>query len=102
WVPWIVHHPALVTRPRRLGGRVELVDMMPTLLDLLQIRYDPKTLEGRSHARSILEGTQIEVRDAGVVETQYRAANQSAIVVDGHKLIVNYASGTAPSLTLFD
>jgi arylsulfatase A-like enzyme len=102
WVPWIVHHPALVASPQRLGGRVSVVDTMPTLLDLLQIRYDPKTLEGRSHARSILEGTPISVRDAGVVETQYRAAKKSAIVVDGHKLIVDYARKTEPALTLFD
>jgi arylsulfatase A-like enzyme len=102
WVPWIVHHPALVASPQRLGGRVSVVDTMSTLLDLLQIRYDPKTLEGRSHARSILEGTPISVRDAGVVETQYRAAKKSSIVVDGHKLIVDYARKTEPALTLFD
>jgi arylsulfatase A-like enzyme len=102
WVPWIVHHPALVASPRRLSGRVSGVDMMPTLLDLLQIRYDPKTLEGQSHASSIFDGTPIAVRNAGVVETQYRSANKSAIVVDGHKLIVNYARKTGPVLALFD
>jgi arylsulfatase A-like enzyme len=102
WVPWIIHHPALLANPHRLGGRVSVVDMMPTILDLLQIRYDPKTLEGRSHAPSILEGTPIASRDPGIVETQYRAANKSAILLDGHKLIVNYVRETAPTLTLFD
>jgi arylsulfatase A-like enzyme len=102
WVPWIVHHPTLVASPRRLGGRVSGVDMMPTLLEFLQIRNRPKTLEGQSHARSILEGTPIAVRDAGVVETQYRSAQKSAIVVDGHKLIVNDARGDGPVLALFD
>jgi choline-sulfatase len=91
WVPWIVHHPALTASPRRLGGRVSGVDLVPTLLELLQIPYDPETLEGRSHANSILTGAPIAARDAGVVETQYRAAKKSAIVVDAHKLIVDYA-----------
>jgi arylsulfatase A-like enzyme len=102
WVPWIVHHPALAASPRRLGGRVSGVDLVPTILDLLQIRHDPKTLEGRSHASSILIGTPIAVRDAGVVETWYRAAKKSAIVVGGHKLIVDYAREGEPALALFD
>jgi hypothetical protein len=36
------------------------------------------------------------------VETQYRAAKKSAIVVDGHKLIVDYAREGEFALTLFD
>ncbi|MBW2289025.1 MAG: sulfatase [Deltaproteobacteria bacterium] len=102
WVPWIVHHPALTASPRRLGGRVSGVDLVPTLLDLLQIPHDPKTLEGRSHASSILTGAPIAEREAGVVETQYRAAKKSAIVVDEHKLIVDYALEGEPALFLFD
>jgi arylsulfatase A-like enzyme len=102
WVPWIVQHPALAASPRRLSGRASGVDLVPTLLDLLQIPHDPKALEGRSHASSILAGTPIAARDAGVVETQYRAAKKSAIVVDGHKLIVDYAREGEFALTLFD
>lgn len=48
-VPLIVRHPSARPSPRRVGGRVGLVDLRPTLLDVLGIE-PPKRLDGRSFA----------------------------------------------------
>lgn len=52
-VPLIVHAPALL-RPRRVAARVGLVDVMPTVLDLLGVET-PLAVQGRSFL-SLLKG----------------------------------------------
>ena len=46
-VPLIVHAPKLFHRPRQVRARVNLVDVMPTVLDLLEVET-PAAVQGRS------------------------------------------------------
>ncbi len=45
-IPLIIYHPE--APPHRVKGFVQAVDLHPTLLDWLNIDYDPLTLHGRS------------------------------------------------------
>jgi len=47
--PLIIRHPALGGAHRRIGRQVELVSLMPTILDLLEVRHD-SALAGESFA----------------------------------------------------
>jgi arylsulfatase A-like enzyme/Tfp pilus assembly protein PilF len=46
-VPLIIYAPGLFARPRQVGARVNLVDVMPTVLDLLEVKA-PAAVQGRS------------------------------------------------------
>lgn len=50
-VPWIVLHPRL--KPRRVGGLVETIDLLPTLLELSGLRV-PEDLSGVSRLPELL------------------------------------------------
>jgi len=92
WVPFILHHPALEARARRVEATVELVDVMPTLLDLLGLPFDASDLDGRSLAPLITDaGPAPKERGFGVSETLVAQAHRSAIVKGGWKLIVDRA-----------
>ncbi|MCK4547879.1 MAG: sulfatase [Candidatus Eisenbacteria sp.] len=54
-VPMILCGPGMRRAPQRVNQLVELVDVMPTLLDLLGIDRDPATMDGRSF-RDALDG----------------------------------------------
>ena len=61
-VPWILHWPhGLGREPRRIDELVEMVDVLPTLLDLAGIRPDP-AMQGRSCAEALREGAPVEGR----------------------------------------
>ncbi len=54
-VPWIVRLPGAEGAGRRIARVVELIDLAPTLLDLLSLPV-PETFRGRSHANLVLGG----------------------------------------------
>ena len=100
WVPLIFHHPMLEAAPRRIQERVELVDITPTVLDLLGIPSAPGAFEGLSLAAAVL-GAPAPLRARSVVETAYDVAFKSAILEGGYKLIVDYNSPRPASFELY-
>jgi len=101
WVPLIVSHPALT--PRRVATRVEIVDVAPTLLDLVGVDFDPASFEGRSLAATILTGAPPPERPISVVESGFGLHTwKSALLTDRHKLIADFERRTLPALALFD
>jgi arylsulfatase A-like enzyme len=90
WVPFILYHPSFESRARRISEQVESVDVLPTVMDLLQLPFDSDAFDGRSHAGSLLGDAKIETRDFSVVETNYRSGKKSAILQQGLKLVVDY------------
>jgi len=52
WVPMLWRAPGLIQAGRRVGGLVGLVDVTPTLLDLLGMAI-PRWMQGRSLAREL-------------------------------------------------
>jgi arylsulfatase A-like enzyme len=97
-VPLIVRLPGDVPPAGRIPERVELIDLMPTLLDLLGIA-DPAGLQGESF-RPLLEG-----RRAGWTEKpafgELDGGGKRTVYMSGLKLIVN-AEGAGEELYQLD
>jgi arylsulfatase A-like enzyme len=53
-VPLILRSPVLPELPARFSGLVELIDVMPTLIDLLGVEWDGSGIDGRSFLGSLL------------------------------------------------
>jgi arylsulfatase A-like enzyme len=100
-VPWILRHPSLT--PGRVAGRVGLVSLRPTVLDLLGIAFEIPQGEGISLVRWLRGEADVSVSPVSVVETAYEDAMASAILDDRWKLIVDYsaAAGAEPTLRLY-
>lgn len=61
-LPWVLHWPdGLGTQPRTLDGLTEMVDVLPTLLELAGLPVPP-AMQGRSLARALRQGAQPEGR----------------------------------------
>ncbi|MBD3337096.1 MAG: sulfatase-like hydrolase/transferase [Candidatus Eisenbacteria bacterium] len=87
-VPWILFRPGDV----RLAGRVikrpvRLLDLMPTLLDMLKIP-PPEGMRGVSLI-PLLEGGTVEPPERFVVETHYRGTYKMGVYTDDWKLFHN-------------
>jgi len=93
-VPLIMYVPGMT--PRRIDDPVGLIDVMPTLLDLLGVP-DPGRLQGRT-LRGLLEGAEAPARPV-FFESNYPGNLLYGIYDDGDKLIWD-ARGDA--LALFD
>lgn len=91
WVPFILYHPALESRARRVPELVQSVDALPTVLELLGIPFDAEEIDGRSLAARILGRDVPPAREIGVVETRVWQAHKSALLSDGWKLIVDWS-----------
>jgi arylsulfatase A-like enzyme len=62
-VPWVMHWPAgFGHKPRRVDGLVEMVDMLPTLLELSG-GVAPDVMMGRSYAEALLSGEPLDTRE---------------------------------------
>jgi len=62
-LPLVLHWPAgLGRRPMRVTGLTEMVDVLPTLLELAGCNV-PACMVGRSHAEALLAGRQPETRE---------------------------------------
>jgi arylsulfatase A-like enzyme len=86
---------------RRETCQVSLVDLMPTLCDLLGIDLR-KNMQGRSFT-PLLRGLPLDDRPAyfdGLNNPQLEA-NDDGLLMDGWKLIV-HRQGTRPILSLYD
>jgi len=55
-VPWIVEYPALLSKPQTVATPVQLVDLFPTVLDLLGWDTSEFALDGRSLAQACTTG----------------------------------------------
>ena len=64
-VPLLIHVPWLCRDPRRVTGRVSHIDLLPTLLDLMQ-QPIPQGLHGKS-LRAVLEGQESLVDNPVVI-----------------------------------
>ena len=60
-VPLVLHNPRLFPSPRRVSGRLSLVDVMPGLLELVKMPV-PSAVQGRSF-RPLVDGREKERRE---------------------------------------
>ncbi|MBN2408498.1 MAG: sulfatase, partial [Candidatus Aminicenantes bacterium] len=79
-VPLIFYHPAGGLGPRRIDQEVRLIDLLPTILDYVNIPHRPEDIVGRS-LRPLLEGTETSVRlpEYFVAETRTAGWNRIAV-----------------------
>ncbi len=89
-VPLILRHPARLARGREVESRVNLVDVMPTILHYLGIPC-PGTVQGRSFHRLVAGEKETRRRDVYFESRFGLEANNWApitgLIVDGHKYI---------------
>jgi len=95
-VPLIVRWPGVVPAGLRVRATVQLIDVMPTILDLLHIR-NADVGEGRSVA-PLLSGGPGSGPDVAIAEAVKGRPGARAIYADGWKLVTE-ANGES---TLFD
>jgi arylsulfatase A-like enzyme len=97
-VPLVIYTPpsvrqALGNDPVLAGGKVDaqvsLVDILPTLLDILGIADVESLVNGRS-IRPLLEGNRLERREAFAENTNIRAAERKALRTERYKYIHQY------------
>ncbi|TNF83199.1 MAG: DUF229 domain-containing protein [Acidobacteria bacterium] len=97
-VPLVIYTPPPVRRalgdnPVLAGGRVEaqvsLVDILPTLLDILDIADVGSLVNGRS-IRPLLEGRRLDRQEAFAENTNIRAAERKALRTERYKYIHQY------------
>jgi arylsulfatase len=87
WVPFILSHPVLERVARRHYPRVELVCLMPTVLELLSIEYESPAKQGES-LKQMIYGPSVESPyPFSVVETWFQDVGRSALVWSEWKLI---------------
>jgi arylsulfatase A-like enzyme len=97
-VPLAIHVPWLSRRRIDFSGPVSLVDLMPTMLDLLEAGV-PAGIDGRSHADALRDPSSWKAKDVVVEinDPQIVAENGRCLVSnDGWKL--NLWQGDAPEL----
>jgi arylsulfatase A-like enzyme len=106
-VPLILWGPGVVAAGKILDGTVQLIDVMPTLLDLAGLRIPPG-VQGRSLAAALRNGPsagRLEPRPA-ISENHARGAVKSmsvALFRDGWKLIHHTNGGPeTPEFELFE
>jgi arylsulfatase A-like enzyme len=97
-VPLVIYTPPPVRRalggdPVLAGGRVEaqvsLVDILPTLLDILDVADVESLVNGRS-IRPLLEGKRLDRQEAFAENTNIRAAERKALRTERYKYIHQY------------
>ena len=87
-VPFVVHWPGSVIAGKSVGRLVSPVDLIPTLVDLLELDEDLSTMAGRSLVAEITSPSRGELDDRIVFSDSllYGAERQAAISAT-HKLI---------------
>ena len=97
WVPMLWRAPGLIATGRRVGGLVGLVDVVPTILDLLGLPT-PRWMQGRSLAAELRpEGSLLEPIDrvlplSGYTTTGIRGRTWKAIDGRDHYRFMDLAS----------
>lgn len=67
-VALIVRHPKLKDMAKCIQKQVQLVDVMPTLLDFLGISYSTLALDGRSLSRLMTQGSDSSLQEVALAE----------------------------------
>jgi arylsulfatase A-like enzyme len=88
-VPWILYQPGWQPARREIASEVRLLDVVPTVLDLLGLEV-PKDLEGKS-LRPLIEGVteSTGLPELKVAETQFRHHDRIAVYSDEWAYIQN-------------
>jgi arylsulfatase A-like enzyme len=92
-VPFIFFHPALERVRGRRSPLVNLVSLMPTVLDLLGIEYESPHPGGTSLADLVRASPDAKAPDRTVVETCFKVSNLSTVLESDWKLIATYPNG---------
>lgn len=99
-VPLVIYDPLFEAAGPRVAAQVRLVDVLPTLLDRLGVREDPRS-DGRSLS-PLMRGEEAGERPAyAQIVSARRGARKAALREDGHKLIRN-ASPEFPLVEIYD
>lgn len=93
WVPFILNHPSLQSVKGRRAPRVELVSLVPTVLELLGVENDPPPTGGKSLEALVFDPDGDTPTPIVVSETCFGDANRSALIVSEWKLIATYKAG---------
>ncbi len=88
FVPLILYHPGGNLKNKEIERTVRLMDMMPTILDYLDISM-PERIQGKSLLKMIKECSTVELPKFFVAETNWRNVNKIAIYSDRWKYIEN-------------
>ncbi|MFP4082415.1 MAG: sulfatase, partial [Candidatus Aminicenantes bacterium] len=81
---WMMHNPLLFPSPVKVEERVSLVDLMPTLVDLLGLKHRGTPFDGESRISLLKKAPQGE---DGLV---FGVLDRRAYVIEGdHKLMLN-------------
>jgi arylsulfatase A-like enzyme len=83
-LPALFHWPAgLGTQRRDISGLIEMVDLLPTMLELCSLR-PPRAMAGRSYAQALLSGEQPETHPDAMA---YFGHGHAMLRTETHKLI---------------
>lgn len=84
-VPLIIVHPQ-IKRALRIKTQVQLIDVMPGILDFLSIKAVPKTMEGASF-RGLIEGNSIKGFSRYAYAECMRGESEKVGIINRHVLV---------------
>lgn len=96
-VPLVFHWPGVVPAGRRIEGLVSLVDLVPTLVDLMDLDEDVSGLPGRSLAEAVRSGDSPPDERIMFADSLMYGPERQAAMTATHKLI-RLADGGEPEL----
>jgi arylsulfatase A-like enzyme len=102
-VPFLWFHPSLPEPGRRIDGLAMGVDLVPTVMDLLEGAV-PEGLDGASEAAALRGLSATAVHELAFSETQFRRSDKTAITGRGFHLIRDRAPGHGsgvPTMALY-
>jgi arylsulfatase A-like enzyme len=94
-VPWILHHPAIDPGISDDDTFVQQIDMLPTILEMLEIdlaeaERGHSRLAGTSRWSDIRGDTPSPRLTHSIMRTQFLGADKGAVVTPEYKLILNF------------
>ncbi len=98
-IPLIIKFPHFEHRNQRIGETVRIVDIMPTILDQLDIDFSPYDLDGVSLIPYLIgeqHPEQMAVADLNSPENTQRLPVKITVIRNGYKLILNNDFGQPP------
>ncbi len=91
-IPLILRWPHAIPPSRQIDALVSQVDIMPTVLDYLNVEHDG-FMQGRS-LKALIEGHKAEIHDAVFAELSARKEDSyCAVVSGGRKFILDLSTG---------
>ena len=102
-VPFVVHWPEGGVLPRRVRSVVSLIDLSPTLIDLLRLDVDVSGMSGRSQAAVATDASAPEQDDRVVfADSLYYGTERQAVLTTREKLIRCQDTGETQLFTWAD